>query len=807
MGIPDLVIDGLRVPFPFDTIYPEQISYMLQLKRAIDAKGQGLLEMPTGTGKTVSVFSMICAYQRKYPEIGKLVFCTRTVPEMSKALKELKTVVEYQDSVFQDGKAFLGLGLSARKNTCINSSVVQLGEADLINAKCRQVTFRDIEDTPGTVDDSHNIGEAPEEAKCRFFTRFKELTDGGGSGDLALSGIFTIEDLKIMGIQQGWCPYYMSRKLLTEANAVVFSYQYLLDARVGASAPLFGGQAVKLLSRQFDTQFQESAVIVFDEAHNIDEVCIESLTVKMDRNGLTQAAQNVKRLRRQVEDAKRRNEDVLKAEVDRLTRGLVETGHLTNAAVEAIKVHDFATPEQRQALVPGSIRKAEHFLTHVDSIIAYLRQYIQVDKSRVEGPLMFLHNLEQALSIEPRSLRAFSDRLRSLVSTLKIVDVHRFSYLSDLCEMCSLLGNHTRGFCVLTDPYPEVEGVYDPQVEMSCLDASIAMQNVTKRFSTVILTSGTLSPLHIYPQLLGMNRVVVREALTISLDRESIRPLVVTRGNDQVMLSSKFDLREDTDVLRNYAHLLEELVQTVPDGLVCFFTSKVYMRTVIRSWFDSGALTRIAAIKPIFFETEDVVETTYALSNYRKACDQGRGGVFFSIARGKVSEGIDFDRHYGRCVVMFGIPFQYTLSRRLRARLEYVKEVHNVQEAEFLTFDAMRAAAQCVGRVLRSKQDYGIMVFADYRYARSDKRNKLPEWIGKFLVPSLLNLTVDMAVTSAREFLIMSSQPFKEDTNSARPSKLRADQVDGWMKQELMGADKDKEDFTLKKRVMDLSEF
>jgi hypothetical protein len=31
-----------------------------------------------------------------------------------------------------------------------------------------------------------------------------------------------------------------------------------------------------------------------------------------------------------------------------------------------------------------------------------------------------------------------------------------------------------------------------------------------------------------------------------------------------------------------------------------------------------------------------------------------------SVARGKVSEGIDFDHHYGRAVLMFGIPYVYT---------------------------------------------------------------------------------------------------------------------------------------------------
>jgi len=68
-----------------------------------------------------------------------------------------------------------------------------------------------------------------------------------------------------------------------------------------------------------------------------------------------------------------------------------------------------------------------------------------------------------------------------------------------------------------------------------------------------------------------------------------------------------------------------------------------------------------------------------------------------------VAEGIDFDRHYGRAVVMFGVPYQYTLSRILRARLEYLRESFQIKESDFLAFDAVRQSAQCVGRVIRSK--------------------------------------------------------------------------------------------------------
>lgn len=163
--------------------------------------------------------------------------------------------------------------------------------------------------------------------------------------------------------------------------------------------------------------------------------------------------------------------------------------------------------------------------------------------------------------------------------------------------------------------------------------------------------------------------------------------------------------------------------------------------------------------KLLFIETKDIYETTLALNNYKRACDIGRGAVFFSVARGKVAEGIDFEKHYGRLVILIGIPFQYTLSHVLRARLVYLRDTFRIKEQDFLTFDAIRQSSQCVGRVIRSKQDYGVMIFADSRYSRYDKRSKLPQWITQFLPDAHLNLTVDMSQLLARKFLKEMAQP------------------------------------------------
>ncbi|KAM0687315.1 TFIIH/NER complex ATP-dependent 5'-3' DNA helicase subunit, partial [Conglomerata obtusa] len=150
--------------------------------------------------------------------------------------------------------------------------------------------------------------------------------------------------------------------------------------------------------------------------------------------------------------------------------------------------------------------------------------------------------------------------------------------------------------------------------------------------------------------------------------------------------------------------------------------------------------------------TPDIGETDKALFNFQTACSNGRGAILFSVARGKVSEGIDFKNEHGRCVIVLGVPYQYTESVRLKKRLEYLNVNYNLKSNEFLAFDAMRQAAQCLGRVIRGKDDYGLMVMADYRFDRNDKKSKLPKWILDCLEPGNTNLSVDMAICIAKRF-------------------------------------------------------
>ena len=91
-----------------------------------------MLEMPSGTGKTVSLLSLITSYQFHQSQrsqlgqstIGKLIYCSRTIPEIEKTVEELKRVIAYRSSELgPTPPRFLGLALSSRKNLCINEKV------------------------------------------------------------------------------------------------------------------------------------------------------------------------------------------------------------------------------------------------------------------------------------------------------------------------------------------------------------------------------------------------------------------------------------------------------------------------------------------------------------------------------------------------------------------------------------------------------------------------------------------------------------------------------------------------------------
>lgn len=141
-----------------------------------------------------------------------------------------------------------------------------------MDSKCRNLT-------------ANWVREMYEEDKsvevCGFNEKF--LKEGK---ETKLNGVYTLNEIKKLGKEKGWCPYFYSRHLINFADLVIYNFQYMLNPKI-----------YEIISKQFD----QNSIVVFDEAHNIDNVCIEVLSYHLTSTDLEIAKKNIDSLSSKLE--------------------------------------------------------------------------------------------------------------------------------------------------------------------------------------------------------------------------------------------------------------------------------------------------------------------------------------------------------------------------------------------------------------------------------------------------------------------------------------------------------------------------
>ena len=739
-------ISETDIYFPFDMIYKEQYEYIKTLSSITTQKTNGIIEMPTGTGKTVSLFSYYLSYKIQNPEkLKKIIYCTRTISQLEKATEELKKV---SDLLSKNG--FIPpvcTVLSARKSLCINEEVRKFKERNKIDAECKKKIVYKIsekcdyyenyqEEFNNVFNKKNNNGNYKE---TYFEDKFEEdLTNkvNVGPRDENLNKImsekkisknktvFNIEDLLKFGDDNKMCPYYSARNISQSADIVICNYPYILDDKV---------------NHIILKDLEKESVVIIDEAHNIDSVCIESKTIRLDKQVIDFAFKNLKELKEVYNERKIENFEAFEKEYKKLLMKLTKDQQNKMSSIEELQI------------MPGNIRKVTHFFSFLKRLLNFINNFLRQKEVLLYDPQTFLQLLKEETHIDEQALKFASARLNSLVHTLNFEKIENLIPLQMVLQFGETLQN-PEGFKIIFEPFYDTGKTISPLLQLTCLDASLAMKDLLSTTNSVILTSGTISPMDLYSTILG-----IEKSINVSIEpkwiRNSINPLVVGRASDQSLLTSAFSERGNSIVSKNYGELLLDFSKYIPDGIVCFFPSYSYMEEIVTDWKKLGLIEEIIKNKLLFIETKDQNQTSEALQNYKNAIERGRGGIFLCVARGKVAEGVDFKNHLGRCAFVIGIPFQYTKSRALLCRTDFLEKKFGISQKEFVLFDAMKQTAQCLGRVVRGKMDYGIMVLADSRY-NDDKISALPKWIKTFLKPENLKLQSNLAVQLVKRFFV-----------------------------------------------------
>lgn len=114
--------------------------------------------------------------------------------------------------------------------------------------------------------------------ECLFFEQYETLNKDDAFRAANLENkILDVEDLRTSGRELGYCPFYMSRTLVEDADIVFMPYNYLLDPKIRTS-----------IGRDLN-----DAVVILDEAHNVPQVCEDSASIEFKSSHITEAIREV----------------------------------------------------------------------------------------------------------------------------------------------------------------------------------------------------------------------------------------------------------------------------------------------------------------------------------------------------------------------------------------------------------------------------------------------------------------------------------------------------------------------------------
>ncbi|EEC70994.1 hypothetical protein OsI_02661 [Oryza sativa Indica Group] len=697
------------------------------MDRVLESLQQGknaLLESPTGTGKTLCLLCSALAWRRTFGEFLRggggggggggsqqppygsqpsgsqhsggsasqssrypvIIYASRTHSQLRQVIKELKA------TSYRPKMAVLG----SREQMCIHEEVSKLRGRQQNNAchyLCKKRWCR-----------HHN-------SVAEFMRNNSEL--GSEACD--------IEDLVNIGRTKGPCPYYISRELSKSVDILFAPYNYLIDP----------GNRRSLNGIPWD-----NAVLIFDEAHNLESICADAASFDLLPNNLSSCIAEAQECI-QLCSAKRTFENSADKQFD------PENYAILKALLMALekKISEVVIDSKELGHTkPGNY--IYEFLSELNITSETSKKLIDT----IDGASLLLEEGNSAETGPGMKAKATVCRLETIRDILDIIfrgggQSHAKYYRFHVNECQQNSGDALK-----------VLGKVSRTLSWWCFNPGLAMEEFLKLgVRSIILTSGTLSPLDSLALELNLEFPVRLENPHV-IASDQIWVGVVPVGPSGHPLNSSYRTRETLKYKQELGITIVNFARIVPDGLLVFFPSYSMMDKCINCWKDRNhenssdehtIWQRICKHKQPVIEPRQSSNFPNAIEDYAaKLRDSSTtGAIFFAVCRGKVSEGLDFADRAGRAVIVTGMPFATPTDPKVRLKRDYLDKLGSASNKnskaltgeEWYVQQAARAVNQAVGRVIRHRHDYGAIIYCDERFVWQNYQSQMSYWLRPYI--------------------------------------------------------------------------
>ncbi|XP_039986589.1 Fanconi anemia group J protein isoform X3 [Xiphias gladius] len=630
-------------------------------------------------------------------KIPKIFFGTRTHKQIAQIAHELKR------TVYSNVPMTI---LSSRDHTCVNPDVAPHSNR---NERCKDLL------------------EAKDGRSCRYYHGVQRMRDQCTLQRVhGLHEAWDIEDLVALGKRLRSCSYYAARELMQQASIIFCPYNYLLDPMIRESMEIdLAGQ-----------------ILVLDEAHNIEDCARESASLTLDRNSLLMS----------------------RDELDGMVKNNIRcSGHeslrdfccsLINWIQDSQSLMCERGYETSNKVWNGKdILGIFHSLGITVDTFSILKQNLAavLEKEECVG----LANGKEDLVQIPTISSATSTVLKNLFMVMdflyrdncRFAEDYRIALQKSYAWMNQVPPDVTDAQGFFVRPRRRQRQSIRVKTEVLTLsfwslNPAVAFSDLSGSVHSIVLTSGTLSPMGSFSSELGVKFSIQLEANHV-INKSQVWVGTVGAGPQGRKLCATFQHAETYAFQDEVGALLLHVCQVVAKGVLCFLPSYKMLDKLRDRWSNTGLWEKLEQKKTVITEPrgggkgefDELLQTYYGAIKYCEEKGQTDGALLIAVCRGKVSEGLDFTDDNARAVVTIGIPFPNIKDLQVELKMKYndqhCKSRGLLPGHRWYEIQAYRALNQALGRCIRHRNDWGALILVDDRYSNNPNKyiTGLSKWV------------------------------------------------------------------------------
>ncbi|KMV66627.1 RAD3-like DNA-binding helicase [Encephalitozoon cuniculi EcunIII-L] len=650
-------ISGVPIEMPFEP-YPAQIVTMTKLISCLMTRTSGLVESPTGTGKSLSIICAVLGYnehlKRSIRGIGakrregggpkgeeareeklKIIICSRTHKQLDQLVDQLRKT-QYRPRISI---------LASRAQYCISPKLSDVADK---NTGCSELV---------------------KSGSCAYFTGKDRLAKKVGDK------IFDIEELKGEGRRCVGCPYYASRILNEDAEVIFAPYNYLIDSRIREST------GISL----------ENSVVIVDEAHNIEDVCRSSGSIEISSR-IMEIIQN----------------EILGA--------VKRSGALGEIRMDFVNLMDFfrklregaeSTDEFDRVTAGGKlrIRKGREIKEELERM-GIGKEFVL----KIKNSIYAIQKSEDAKDLLNVSTFHVLEGLDSVLSAIHFSDCDAYSFVFHKMNDENVKNSRSCRF----------------SYNFWLLDGGYTFRSFVGKVRSVVLLSGTLTPFSSFSSELGhefAHTIVAPHLIT----QKQVFVSCVRKGHLLKELIGTYGVSDTPQYLDQLCRVIVDVSCKIKDhgGTLVFVPSYSFLENLQKRM---GGVSSGLLVEP---KSGAGNEFEKVMRRYKNRIATKQSAVFMCVYRGKASEGIDFKDSFARAVIAVGIPYPSLHDPQVELKKEFNDKYKSFNGRLWYEAQAFRAVNQALGRAIRHKDDWGIVMLLDSRYSEKRVQSQLSKWVAE----------------------------------------------------------------------------